>query len=497
MAVLRMHGVGVAWSASAPIFEDVTVTLESGFYGLVGANGAGKTTLLELLAGTLEAHDGRVVRNPRDAVVAYCPQRVDSEGADVEAFGARDDAAAIELCGRFALDRAELRRWSTLSPGERKRWQVAAALGREPDVLLLDEPTNHLDAAARDSLLGGLRQFHGLGVVVSHDRALLDALTRNTLRVHARRVSLYPGAYSMARQLWQAERARREDEHAAARQQVRRTEAKLDSARRTQAAAARQTSVSARAKNRHDHDARGMLATNLASWADKRAGQVVGNVRREIERARELVPRVERDATLGRSVFAGYQRAPNPVLFHVDLDRLCAGEHVVLRDVRLSVGRAARLRIAGDNGAGKTSLLRALLGSLSRTDRVLYLPQELEAGQVAALGERLRGCDREARGRVLAIFAALGSDPEQIAGRADTAFSPGEARKLALAFALEQQVWALVLDEPTNHLDLPSVERLEAALSEYPGCVLLVTHDDAFAAKLTTTTLTVAGGVVS
>jgi ATPase subunit of ABC transporter with duplicated ATPase domains len=93
------------------------------------------------------------------------------------------------------------------------------------------------------------------------------------------------------------------------------------------------------------------------------------------------------------------------------------------------------------------------------------------------------------------IFAALGSDPERISGRRDAAFSPGEAKKLLLAFALERQVWALVLDEPTNHLDLPSIERLEAALADYPGCVLLVTHDDAFATALTTRTLALAGGV--
>jgi ATPase subunit of ABC transporter with duplicated ATPase domains len=111
----------------------------------------------------------------------------------------------------------------------------------------------------------------------------------------------------------------------------------------------------------------------------------------------------------------------------------------------------------------------------------------------------LRELDATSRGRVLSVFAALGSDPERIAFRRteDAAkLSPGEARKLALATGLGRHAWALVLDEPTNHLDLPSIERLEAALAAYPGCVLLVTHDDALARATTTRTLRVEGGTV-
>src|SRR5688500_13529159 len=113
MAVLRMHGIGVAWSASVPVLEDVSLVLERGFYGLVGANGAGKTTLLEVLAGELAPHEGSVAMQPRDAVVAFCPQRVEALGADVETLAVRDDGLAAELRGRLDLDPADLRRWPT------------------------------------------------------------------------------------------------------------------------------------------------------------------------------------------------------------------------------------------------------------------------------------------------------------------------------------------------------------------------------------------------
>ncbi|MEB2313945.1 MAG: ATP-binding cassette domain-containing protein [Sorangiineae bacterium] len=497
MSVLRLHGVGVAWAASAPIFESVSLTLDAGLYGLVGANGAGKTTLLSVLAGELAPSEGTITRSPRNAVVAYCRQDVDRRDDDVDALAARDDGLAAELRGRLALDSADLDRWETLSPGERKRWQVAAALAHEPDVLLLDEPTNHLDSDARHRLLGALRRFSGLGVIVSHDRAVLDALTTSTLRLHQRAVTLWPGRFSAAKALREQARADQQAAHEAARARVRATEAQLDAARRTQQGAAKNISAGRRMKDKNDSDARSVLASTKASWAAAKAGRVTASARTQLARAEEAVPNVERDATLGGRIFASYQRAGGPVLFHVNEDALTRGRRVVLRDVRVTVGREDRVRIDGPNGAGKTTLLEALVASLAHPERVLYLPQELEADAKAVALQRLRSLDSEARGRLLSIFAALGSEPERVLRAEPDHLSPGEARKLVLAEALSKQVWALALDEPTNHLDLPSVERLETALATYPGAVVLVTHDDAFAANVTNRSLHVEHGTVT
>ncbi len=496
MTVLRLRGVSAAWAAAAPLFEDVSLTLDGGFHGLVGANGAGKSTLLSVLAGELPPDEGAVTRSPPDALVIHCRQTVDRRGPDVDALASRDDSLAAELRGRLALDAGAIGRWATLSPGERKRWQVGAALAREPDVLLLDEPTNHLDAAARDSLLAALRRFTGLGVIVSHDRALLDALSSSTLRLHRRALTEWPGRYSDAKALWERARAEELRAHAEARERVRAHEAQLDAARRAQAAAARSVSAGRRMKSKHDSDARGALASTRASWGASKAGRIAAVAKTVLARAREEVPVVERDPTLGGRVFAGFERARSPVLFHVDERSLLRGERAVLRDVRVTVGRDDRVRIAGPNGAGKTTLLDALVGSSRCLDRALFLPQELTEDDRALSLSRLRALSAEEAGRVLSIFAALGSEPGRVLCAEAAHLSPGEARKLLLAEALSRQVWALVLDEPTNHLDLPSIERLEAALAAYPGAIVLVTHDDAFAAKLTNRTLRVERGRV-
>jgi ATPase subunit of ABC transporter with duplicated ATPase domains len=499
MTVLEVHGVGVAWAASVPIMKDVSFVLRPGFYGLVGANGAGKTTLLRVLAGEVAPHEGQVRWRPQGASIVHCPQTVDEPGPDVLDLATTYDGVSAELKGRLALEEGDLERWPTLSPGERKRWQIGAALAREPDVLLLDEPTNHLDATARASLLDALGRFRGIGVIVSHDRAVLETLPRAILRVHDGAVTMYAGRWSCARAQWEAARREREEARAEAKASVRTLERRLDTVRRTQESTSRSLTARSRMKDKNDHDGRSMGAKVVAGWADARAGRTVQIVRHELARAASQVPAVSRDATLGGKIFADYERSPRSVLFHFDAAEICAGDHVVLRDVRINIERDERVRIMGDNGAGKTTLLSAMRSAQRRADRILFLPQELEPPAVAELVADLRTSSDVERGRVLSVFSALGSDPERILVHRDEkepALSPGEARKLALASGLGRHAWALVLDEPTNHLDLPTIERLENALSGFPGCVVLVTHDDAFARAVTTRTLRVEGAMV-
>ncbi len=173
----------VSFAYAAPILADVTLTLEAGWHGLVGANGAGKTTFLRMITGEIAPDAGSFRIEPEPARVVLCPQPVDVLTEDVTRLGDDGSARARRLRDRLVLDPSSLARWPTLSPGERKRWQVGAALAEEPDILLLDEPTNHIDASARALLVDALHEFRGLGIVVSHDRALLDGLTRATLRL--------------------------------------------------------------------------------------------------------------------------------------------------------------------------------------------------------------------------------------------------------------------------------------------------------------------------
>ncbi len=484
MPALHLIDLSFAYTSAVAVIDDLTAHIGPGWTGVVGANGAGKTTLLRVVAGELAPTSGRMVTDPGDAVITVVEQTIDRPGTTVLDLAASHDSSGRRWMGRLELRPDDIGRWETLSPGERKRWQVGAALATRPDILLLDEPTNHIDAEARGLVVDTFKEFQGVGLIVSHDRTLLDELTTRTLRIDRTGSRLWNGNYTTARAAWEAIEADTHELRDAVRRRERSTARRLADERRTadQRNASRRRDV--RRAGVADRDARSMAAKGRHAAGASSGAQRMSNLRSDLERTRIELDGFATRKEIGGSIFVDYEPSPKRILLRHEGD-LVAGDAVLARDIDVSVERDDRIRLTGPNGAGKSTLLWALLSSSAATrPHLLHLPQELDETQRHSLLEDVGRLDGVARGRVLSIVALLGVDPDHLLATDDP--SPGESRKLGLALGLGTHRWGLLLDEPTNHFDLPAIERLEAALGSYPGALVVVTHDEQFARETTT-----------
>jgi ATPase subunit of ABC transporter with duplicated ATPase domains len=501
----------VVEAGGRPVVEGGSFTLRAGDkVGLVGRNGAGKTSLLKALAGEAPPAGGMIHRagalgylrqDPRlraeDRSATALSHILSARGLDDttlrleklrlaieeqptqrnvarysraeeeyrDAGGYSADSEARRICAGLGLapDRVDLA-VAALSGGERRRVELARILFRGSELLLLDEPTNHLDNDAKGWLMKFLSGYRGALMVVSHDILLLDRSITRVMHLDDRVLVEYRGTYSQYRE------ARKRDEErlskVAARQQaeIRRLSTLADSMR-------------------HQTEKRARKAKSLDSRVERMKAEVVSPPSRERKvRVRFPEPPHSGRVTLVvEGVAKGY------------------GGPSVFEGVSFDVGRGERLMVIGLNGAGKTSLLRILAGQTSADEGDLrfgagvslgYYAQEHEGltpemdvlshmreGSTAA--GTMRATDQQLRA-LLGMFHLTGEMAFQPAGT----LSGGEKTKLALAQLVAGRHNLLLLDEPTNNLDPPSREAVARALGEWPGSMIIVSHDPEFVEAL-------------
>ncbi len=465
-------------SSSLPVFDGLSVRLGIGWTGIIGPNGSGKTTFLRLACGELIPLRGSV-RSP-DKVI-YCPQRTDQMPTDLGGFLKTDNHIACTLRGQLNIQEDWVSRWETLSHGERKRAQIAVALWREPRVLAIDEPTNHIDLEARQLLAVALRSFRGIGLLVGHDRDLLDNLCRQTLFIEPPNAILRPGGYTKALELAKAEHERA----LKLRTQAKRKFAKLqrEITNRAGEAAKSNRRRSKRGLDPKDHDTRFIRGLARYSGKDGQAGRKLRQLDGRQQRAQtELAStHVKKQQQLGVNIRG--ERSGRNTLFHLPAGSIKLGNGVPLVFPELPITPQDRIAIIGSNGAGKSTLIQHIVNRLDLPgQKIVYIPQEINRLKARKIVNFARNLPKTKLGDAMTFVSCLGSNPQRLMETAEP--SPGELRKLILAVGMVDQPHLIIMDEPTNHLDLPSINCLESALNDCVCSLLLVSHDLRFLQKL-------------
>lgn len=456
-------------SAVEPTVHDVSIVLPQGWTGLVGNNGSGKTTLARIVCGLLQPDKGVVSPS---FFSAYCAQNATEAPSNLFDFAVAYDDLALKLRRELSLGDDWPWHFETLSCGQQKRLQVACALWASPDVLVVDEPTNHVDAATKHALVEALSQFKGIGVLISHDRELLDTLCTQCLFIGNGTASMRAGGYSQASSQIELERSSALHAKEAAQKEKARIE--REAQRRREEASRVQARKSGRNIDKHDSDARAKKRGYIVSGQDGKAGRLAVRMLDRLEKATVKTTDMRVEKQYDSNIWLDSEASKRKVLLRMEPTTILMGE-CCLQTPPLFLGNTDHIGVVGDNGCGKTTLIKKIISSISDDVRTLYIPQEPTELQEKETLRKIKGLSNSQRGRVLSIVAQLNSDPDCVLVGEST--SPGEMRKLMLAQGMLDSPELVVMDEPTNYLDLASTVALERLLSDYPGALLLVSHD--------------------
>lgn len=497
--LITLDGVAFSYGGNL-IFEDVSFAVNEGErIGLIGANGEGKTTLIKLILGELSSDRGSILKK-NGIKIGYLEQNGGySSGntvyAEMRAIF-KEELSAVEKLSSYSEQLAQIRDEreynvlsakieslnkflaardcfdvdvkiktvlngmgfggmydriiDTMSGGEKTRLKLARLLLEAPDLLILDEPTNHLDIATLYWLEEYLQTFKGGIFVVSHDRYFLDRIVTRTLEIENKKLLSFAGNYSKYKIL-KAELFERRLKEYEAQQEER--------------------------QKLRDYVDRNIVRATTAKSAQSRVKQLE---RMEILEKPYVPPKPPRFKF-------GYDAQPYERVLEIKNLSLKIGEKILITDGGVEVKRGDKLALIGENGTGKSTLLKAILKgenssiSVGRFVKFAFYDQEglnLNPANtvLSELWERHVGYTQTEARSALARCGLYAEDMEKPV----KALSGGERAKLALCILECERGNVLLLDEPTNHLDLPAREGLEAALKEFDGTVIFVSHDRYF-----------------
>ena len=508
MIEIQVNGLVKSFEVGKNVLDGLTFQIDQGErVGLLGRNGAGKTTLFKILTGELDYDEGQVTvgQGRRLGLISQIPvypagytvedvlrsafsrlqklaeemeqltarmaegdtdpatlRRYGALSEKFEVFGGYDtDVAVNKIANGLSIsDEQRKQLFDSLSGGEKTRVNLGRLILEDTDILLLDEPTNHLDLHATEWLEEYIRGFRGTVVAISHDRYFLDRIVTRVIEIEDGKAEFYSGNYSF----YAVEKERRFQERM---KQYEKEQAKIDQLEKA--------------------------AEQLRMWAfqgmDKTYRRAI-SMEKRIERMRTTAK-----PTKARKIDARFSTAEfhgDEVLALRNLAKSYGDKHL-FDGINLKIEGGERIALIGDNGTGKSTLIKMIMGELYPDDgrirtgpqvKAAYLPQIVrfdhpDWNMVENMMAAKRGLSAQSARNRLAAYDFRGEDVLKPV----SVLSGGEQSRLRLCMLMDDDINFLILDEPTNHLDIASREWVEAAIEEFEGVLLFVSHDRHFIEK--------------
>ena len=522
MIEIQVSGLVKSFEVGRNVLDGLTFQIDQGErVGLLGRNGAGKTTLFKVLTGELDYDEGSVTvgQGRRVGLISQIPvypagftvedvlrsafSRLESLAEEMralegrmaagdsdetllrrygtlserfEAFGGYDTDVAVNKIANGLSISSQMRQqlFDSLSGGEKTRVNLGRLILEDTDILLLDEPTNHLDLHATEWLEEYIRAFRGTVVTISHDRYFLDRTVTRVIEIQDGKAEFYSGNYSF----YAVEKERRYQERM---KQYEKEQAKIAQLEKA--------------------------AEQLRLWAFQ-------GMDKTYRRAISMERRIERMRTTSKPTKARKMDARfNAAEFHGDevlsirnLSKGYGDKHL-FDGITLRVEGGERIGLIGDNGTGKTTLIKMIVGEVYPDDgrirtgpqvKEAYLPQVVEFDHpdwnlVENMMAAKRGLSAQSARNRLAAYDFRGED----VFKPVSVLSGGEQSRLRLCMLMDDEINFLILDEPTNHLDIDSREWIEEAVEAYDGTLLFVSHDRYFINRFATRIWEVSGGTIT
>ncbi len=477
---LAFHNVSFGYESSLEnILGDVSIKIARGWTGVIGSNGSGKTTLLKLACGLLTPNDGSI---ERPANSYYNEQRTDCEPINFMELLQSYDKLVFQLIDGLQIKPDWIERWETLSHGERKRAQIACALFNQPDLLAIDEPTNHLDSEAKKMLLDSLKSYKGIGLLVSHDRELIEDLCAQFIFIDSPVIDFRRGKLSEV-----MKQRKSENDFALKQIEIKQLElSKLEKEYQRRSAVVEKMRKKSSKKDidKKDHDAKAKIDLGRLTGKDAVGGKLKTRMQRRIDTAKSQMSGIEIKREYQTGIVLSDSVSKRNFLLNLEPGIISLSSREILLHQNLFIGSIDKIAVTGENGSGKSTLIKYIMQFLNaEPENITYIPQEISVDETKQLNADIKKLQNDQLGKLMIIVSRLGSDAKRLLSTEIP--SPGETRKLLLGLGIAKNPHIIIMDEPTNHIDLVSIECLEDALKNVSCALLLVSHDKHFLDALT------------